>query len=112
MAITYLPNNEYQKLVSRYKKYRVISNDNDKEIYLETFNQFKNNLTDSDIIYHIVRKNEVNRLDIIANNFYNSASLWWIIALVNMVIDPFTIPEGMVLTIPSISSLYRNQILV
>lgn len=113
--ITYRENHEYDKeSISRYKMYRVINNDDDNSIYLETFNQVKSTWeNEQGNTYHIVTKDEENRLDIIANKFYNNPSYGWIIALVNQIIDPFVIPADTVLIIPSMSSLFKlkNHIL-
>mgnify|MGYP000873496441 FL=1 len=42
-----------------------------------------------------------DRLDTLANQFYENASLWWIIASANNVHDaPFALPDGTELRIP------------
>ena len=43
-----------------------------------------------------------NRLDIIAESVYNDPQLFWVIAVVNNIADPFDVPEGTVLRLPSI----------
>ena len=108
--ITYLNNKEYEGLTSRYKKYRVIKNSDDNQFYLETFNQLFE-WDEPDDFHHIVVKDETNRLDLISYRLYGSPEYWWAIALVNQIIDPFIIPEGLVLTIPAIEALHRNSIL-
>ena len=56
-------------------------------------------LKDSDI-YAVVQTGD--RLDTLANQFYNDSSLWWIIATANNIHDaPFSMPDGTVLRIPS-----------
>lgn len=47
-----------------------------------------------------------NRLDLIANNFYKNSKLWWVIAEANSISNPFNIPVGTTLVIPSISSIF------
>lgn len=51
---------------------------------------------------------EEGRLDIIANQYYNTPRFWWVIALANNIIDPFDIPVGTTLRIPTIISLYNK----
>ena len=52
--------------------------------------------------YHTVVSGEEYRLDLIAYRVYQSTFLWWAIALVNDIKNPFTAPEvGDVLRIPS-----------
>ena len=56
-------------------------------------------LKDNDI-YAVVQTGD--RLDTLANQFYNDSSLWWIIATANNIPDaPFSIPDGTVLRIPT-----------
>lgn len=109
MSLNYLrTNNEFEE-ASRYQVLRVIEED---ETYLETFNQIKIPVTSNDT-YHIVRHDEVNRLDIIAQRNYSNFKFWWAIALANDFIDPFTVNEGVMLRIPALSTLISvsNKIL-
>jgi len=42
-----------------------------------------------------------DRLDTLANQFYDNPSLWWIIASANNIHDaPFSLPDGTVLRLP------------
>ena len=55
-----------------------------------------------------------DRLDTLANQFYEDSSLWWIIGTANNIHDaPFSLPEGTVLRIPidkiDIINKFRNQ---
>jgi len=55
-------------------------------------------LKDSDI-YAVSQTGD--RLDTLANQFYNDSTLWWIIATANNIHDaPFSIPDGTILRIP------------
>ena len=56
--------------------------------------------------YFSVTKSEENRLDIISNYYYYTGRYWWVIALANYLFDPFDVPVGTYLRIPSIESLY------
>lgn len=55
--------------------------------------------------YFKVTDREQNRLDIIANDYYNDASKWWIIAYANNLTNCFNVPIGIVLRIPYIVNL-------
>jgi hypothetical protein len=62
----------------------------------------------SDQIY-TVRQGMENRLDRIAFNFYGTSRLWWAIAQVNNLTDPFLdVPTGKQLRIPDRARLPIN----
>jgi nucleoid-associated protein YgaU len=48
---------------------------------------------------HIVKGGE--RLDVIAHKYYGDEDYWWVIALANRIMDPFTLEVGRRLRIPS-----------
>ena len=48
---------------------------------------------------HIIQGGE--RLDVIAHKYYGDEDYWWIIALANRIMDPFTLEVGRRLRIPS-----------
>lgn len=55
-----------------------------------------------------------DRLDTLANQFYDDSSLWWIIGTANNIHDaPFNLPDGTILRIPidkiEIINKFRNQ---
>ena len=64
--------------------------------------------TTSEDSYYIVESPAVNRLDIIALQFYGSSSLWWILAKANpaYMFDPFNIPLGASIRVPAMSTVY------
>lgn len=97
----YLDNREYDQ-ISRYGILRVVEDDG--QTYLETFNQKFIPKSDNDT-YHVVTPREVNRLDIISEDFYGTPDYWWAIALANNMIDPFFVSEGVMLRLPPLSSL-------
>lgn len=53
--------------------------------------------------YQITRMTEPfqKRLDILANELYGDSSLWWVICQVNNIRNPFDIPVGTELKLPS-----------
>lgn len=107
MQLIYQENREYSSGNSRYQNLKVISDGSNS--YLETQNQ--KYIKDGDLdSYHIVTEREVNRLDIIANDYYGDPSFYWVIALANNMIDPFTISRDQVLRIPSRASLSLSKI--
>ena len=63
--------------------------------------------TDKDKYFKVTER-EKDRLDIIAQDYYNDASKWWIIAYANNLINCFYIPIGMTLRIPYITNLVNN----
>ena len=104
-TISYSTNNEYITNISRYKILRKITEDqNEQDAYLETQNQRFVAETDRDL-YHIVKNEEANRLDIISQKYYGTPQLWWAIALANEFIDPFVVNQGDMIRIPSIITL-------
>lgn len=60
--------------------------------------------------FYIVTALTENRLDIISQIYYNTPTLWWVIAQANgsIVFNPFNVPRGLTLRIPPISTLYSN----
>lgn len=56
--------------------------------------------------YYTVPPSKENRLDIISNDHYGIVSLWWVIALASDIRDPFKVPQGTVLRIPPLSTLF------
>lgn len=94
---------------SRYSNIRRIQDNN--EIFHETFNNYKIPESDSDQ-YITVNTAVENRLDIISCRYYKSPIMWWVIAIANNIIDPFSeVPIGTVLRIPALTSIYGTDIL-
>lgn len=94
---------------SRYSSIRRIQDNN--KIFHETFNNYKIPESDSDQ-YITVNTSVENRLDIISCRYYKSPIMWWVIAVANNIIDPFSeVPIGTVLRIPALTSIYGTDIL-
>ncbi len=55
---------------------------------------------------YVVKASDKNRLDLIAYKFYGDASLYWVIAKFNDIIDPFIVERGTELQIPTKTALY------
>mgnify|MGYP001125482661 CR=1 FL=1 len=64
--------------------------------------------TPSDNLYY-VETGMANDLTLIAWKFYKNTLLWWVIAEANDIRDPFDVPVGTILRIPSIKSLFGRK---
>lgn len=93
--------------VSRYQETRQISDPIDNKIYHETFNNKKVKESSTDK-YITVDNIKTNRLDIISAEQYKTPIYWWVLAMANNIIDPFSIPLGTVIRVPSLSVLYES----
>lgn len=89
---------------SRYKNLRTLFDEERKVIVHENWNPLFVTEANTDTFYTVTLDTE-NRLDIIANAYYDSPRYWWVIALANNIDDPFDVPIGMTLRIPSISNV-------
>ena len=63
---------------------------------------------DSNSTQHVIEPGEQFRPDIVAYNMYGDARLAWIIMSANNLSDVFDFKTGMLITIPSTTSLYRT----
>lgn len=90
--------------VSRYHHLRRIK-DNEGDEYLESYEtiEFPERPDDQ---YHLVESGEENRLDLISHRFYGTTLLYWAIAEASGISDPFNVPAGITVRIPSRQSLY------
>lgn len=97
------------RLVNRLSRYntlkRVVNEEGD--IYIETPNKVIIPETSSDAFYS-VEKGYEDRLDLISFKFYNTPLLWWAIAEMNNISNPFDVKAGLVLRIPTMSSIYAS----
>lgn len=89
---------------SRYKKTDILKDSEGVE-FLESWRNIKISLNENDR-FHQVGPGEKNRIDIIAYNYYDNTTLWWVIALANNIDNPFELKVGEVLRIPTLNSLY------
>jgi len=54
----------------------------------------------------------VPRLDLLANDFYGTPQLWWVLASVNNILDPLvSVPEGTGIRVPTKERLAAEGIL-
>lgn len=93
---------------SRYTRNRQIYNKDLDAIYLESFNKYSIQLSDTPV-YHVVDFKEEGRLDIISNLYYGTPDFYWAIALANNIIDPFILKANTIITIPYIDDLFNND---
>ena len=54
-----------------------------------------------------------NRIDLVADYFFNNSELWWIIAMANDIVNPAFLPVETRLRIPGLNTLwgYRGVML-
>jgi len=87
--------------ISRYRNLRQVvhlTDTDDRFEALETPNAF---VTHTEVKYHEVEVNEINRLDLIANDVLGSATYSWVLAYFNNIKDGYTVMEGQKLKYPS-----------
>lgn len=92
--------------MNRTKFYNIVTNDGVAEYdFLDnTLSNFKLTKTP---IYYMVNEADAMRPDMISFEMYNTVNYWWIICMVNGIMNPFTdIKVGKVLIIPSIFDIY------
>jgi len=66
---------------------------------------------DSDELW-VVPSAGVPRLDLLANDFYGTPQLWWVLASVNNILDPLvSVPEGTSIRVPTKERLSAEGIL-
>lgn len=87
--------------ISRYRNLRQVvhcPNTTDRFVTLETTNAFT---TNTEVKYHEVTVEEIDRLDLIAQKELGSATYGWVIAYFNSIEDGYTVREGQRLVIPN-----------
>ena len=87
--------------ISRYRDLRQVvhcPNAADRYVTLETVNPF---VTHTEVKYHEVTVQEINRLDLIADKELGSATYSWVIAYFNKIEDGYTVREGQRLIMPT-----------
>lgn len=99
-----LKDENQDKVDSRYKFTDVLI-DIDGRKFLESI-KIKGIRESEDDRFHRVDSGEVNRMDLIAYNYYDNPRLWWVIAYANNIKNPLEIKSGDILRIPSINTLY------
>lgn len=94
--------------ISRYRNLRQVTHcpAEGRYVTLETVNPF---ITHTEVKYHEVTVEEINRLDLIAYRELGSATYGWVVAYFNRIEDGYTVREGQKLIIPnSITALLSN----
>lgn len=94
--------------ISRYRNLRQVTHcpAEGRYVTLETVNPF---VTHTEVKYHEVTVEEINRLDLIAYRELGSATYGWVVAYFNRIEDGYTVREGQKLIIPnSITALLSN----
>lgn len=91
-----------QKL-SRYRRLKRCV-DEEGNSYIESQNKMVLKESQADTLY-IVEPGYENRLDSISYKFYGTPFLWWAIAIINHIDNPFFVESGVVLRIPPLSNI-------
>lgn len=74
----------------------------------DTF-QFRPDIPESDDdLYHELTAGEEGKFDLLAFYYYGTVDLWWVIAAANGVLNPWRVPAGTRLRIPSIDVVYQD----
>jgi nucleoid-associated protein YgaU len=104
------------KLVKNLKHYNTDSRYTNSNIYFDKiiegyFIDLPKNMSitrlESDSFYKVDVTSQ-NRLDLIANSFYKNSRLWWVIAEANGIDDPYNVPAGTTLIVPSSASIFGS----
>ena len=103
--VKYLTPRKYNH-VCRYTTVRRIKDRDTGKLFHENWNKktVDNSAQDE---YFTITLREKDRLDIVANDYYNNPKFWWMIAIANNIIDPFDVPIGTRVRIPDILSFYN-----
>jgi len=95
-------------MANRYAYSRVIQSNETKKQYLESTIYPKIKANDND--FYIISE-AGDRLDLLANKYYNDKTKWWIIATANNINDAtFYVEPGIQLRIPSDINAVMNNL--
>jgi len=100
-----ITNLEFYKKDSRYVKLPMYYDRADGEYFIDLPESVNISSTSNDFFYKVNLKTQ-NRLDLIANMYYKNSRLWWVIAEANKISDATNVPQGTILIIPSMSSIF------
>ena len=95
-------------LSSRYYYQQTVTDTNHETLYGIAPN-IPGYAVNAEVTYHTVTSSEADRLDKVAFFEYGKASLWWLIAWANKIIDPFILVKGTTLIIPLLDD-YRRAV--
>ena len=91
----------YPDYYSRYVATRLVFNQKDGKTYYSTPDRFVKNV--ERYVNYVIKSTDT--LDLIALKHYGNPLLWWIIADMNNIIDPFKLEIGATIKIPNISDV-------
>ena len=95
-------------MANRYAYSKVIQSNETKQQYLESTIYPKIKANDND--FYIISE-DGDRLDLLANKYYNDKTKWWIIATANNINDAtFYVEPGIQLRIPSDVNAVMNSL--
>ena len=90
---------------SRYKRLKRVVEDTDEQ-YIESYEPVNIGKYPDDA-YHIIDLSDVNRLDLVSQQYYGTPFLWWVIAEASGITDPFHVALGTVLRVPQLRRLFN-----
>lgn len=76
---------------------------------VETLPQVVIEQSTDDKFFRVTDKFE-NRLDLISYKYYKTVQLWWLIAYASNILNPFDVPVGTVLRIPTIQGVILDEV--
>lgn len=82
--------------MSANSKHFRFNNEGTLPLFLKMFNDVPEYVDGEKI--HLIKKHEINRLDLISHKYYGTPELLWVIAAVNN-IDPLEMEEGIIIRI-------------
>lgn len=97
---------------NRYRKCSILTDKETGEVLLATRELKPAVARSTDYIYRVTTL-DCNRLDLIAEKYYNNPLLWWVIAETNEIYDPFKeLPIGTLIRVPRVETLYdKNSVI-
>lgn len=100
---------KFLKSYSRYSGIRKLK-DSSGITLLDSYEPLNIPITEYDT-YTVIDFDTENRLDILSNRVYGTWKLWWVLAQVNEIDDPFVVERGRVMRIPDLNTLTRLEII-
>ena len=96
---------------SRYNNFSKVRSNNSDYYRLETFPSIKTEDLE-EVPHNVVMWKETDRMDAMAETFYGHSTYWWIICLMNNLVNPFSydLLPGTLIKIPNEASTIVNMI--
>lgn len=105
-------NNIVNSIFPQYSRYAVLDlTEYNKKLCVNVPNPLtiQSNLENPDTTF-VITGNLVNRLDLVSLKFYSTPRYWWVLAYYNKIKNPYSLPHGTILKVPSYTTLLLNDI--